>query len=352
MTTPTRFVVVGAGYRARYFWDLATAIPGLECAGVIARTPRDLPVPRYASLAEAVAAAEPDFVITSLPRSVTPDFVVEAAGRGIPVLAETPPAADVASMTELWHAVGDSGLVQVAEQYPLLPSHAARLKIARSGIIGDITQAQVSSTQTYHAVALLRAFLGLGRVPVSITARAFTAPLLSPMSRERWTADNEPAPTRDTIALLDFGDGRSGLYDFTDGQTRNPLRRRRTLVRGTLGEIDTDTVVRWAGPQTVITTPIQRRQTGHDLDLDGYDTDHLTWGDNVVYRNPLFGARWNDDEIAIATIMTQMAAWVRDEGPEPYPLADGCYDHQVGLAFEVAAASDSPVEIGHAPWLE
>ncbi len=352
MTTPTRFVVGGAGYRARYFWDLATAIPGLECAGVIARTPRDLPVPRYASLAEAVAEVKPDFVITSVPRAVTPDFIIEAVERGIPVLAETPPAADVASMVELWQAVGDSGLVQVAEQYPLLPSHAARLTIARSGVIGDITQVHISSTQTYHAVALMRAFLGVGRVPVSVTARAFTAPLLAPLSRARWTGDRDPTPIRDTIALLDFGDGRSGLYDFTDGQTRNPLRRRRTLVRGSLGEIDTDTVVRWTGPETVITTPIQRRQTGHDLDLDGYDTDHLTLGDDVVYRNAFFDARWNDDEIAIATIMTQMAAWVREESPEPYPLADGCYDHQVGLAFDAAAAVDGPVTITDAPWFD
>ena len=33
-----------------------------------------------------------DFVLTATPRAVTPRFIVEAVDRGLPVLAETPPA--------------------------------------------------------------------------------------------------------------------------------------------------------------------------------------------------------------------------------------------------------------------
>lgn len=347
--------MVGAGYRAQFFWQLAASLTELDCVGVVVRTPRDLPVPTYTSLEDCVRATHPDFVITSTPWAVTPQTIMLAVDHGLPVLAETPPASDVAAMTELWATVGGSGLVQVAEQYLLLPSHAARLAVVRSGAIGTPVQAHVSSTQYYHAVSLIRGFLGLGRLPVSVHASAFTAPLVNPLNRQRWTGEDDPQPTRNVLATLDFGAvdgvGRSGLYDFTDNQTRNPLRSRRTLVRGTHGELSNDQVVRFAGPESVVTTPLVRRQTGHDLDLDGYDTDHISYAAEVVYRNPVFGQHWNDDQIAIATLMLQMAHWVGGSGPEPHPLADGCYDHQVGLAIDESLRTGGRVEVSGAPWM-
>ena len=42
-----------------------------------------------------------------------------------------------------------------------------------------------------------------------------------------------------------------------------------------------------------------------------------------MYRNPFVGLRLMDEEIAIASLMAATGAWVRDDGPEPYPLAGG-----------------------------
>ena len=50
-----------------------------------------------------------------------------------------------------------------------------------------------------------------------------------------------------------------------------------------------------------------RRQTGYDLDLIGYDTEHITLGSEVLYRNPYPGRRWMDEEIAMATLLERMA---------------------------------------------
>jgi len=60
--------------------------------------------------------------------------------------------------------------------------------------------------------------------------------------------------------------------------------------------------------------------------------------------------RLNDEEIAISAMMEAMAAWCRDEGPAPYPLADGCQDHLVGLAIEESAASGEPVTTSAEAW--
>jgi predicted dehydrogenase len=342
----TSFVVVGAGWRAEMFWRLAGALPDVECLGAVVRTPRDLPVPAFASLDE----VRPDFVVTAVPWGANPAVVEDAVRRGLPVLAETPPAPDVPGLHALWSAVGGSGLVQLAEQYLLVPAHAARLAAVRAGAVGTATQVQVSSTHQYHAVSLIRGFLGAGRTPVTVRASRTTAPLVDPLTRDGWTGDADPRPAGTTIATLDFGDGRSGLYDFTDNQWHNQLRFRRILIRGTHGELRDDEVVRLAAPRTIVRTPLVRRQTGYDLDLDGFETDTITYGDRVLFRNPFLGRRWNDEEIAIATLLRAMAGWVRGDCPPPYPLADGAQDHLIALAVEEAADTDRTVTTAPAPW--
>ena len=97
-------------------------------------------------------------------------------------------------------------------------------------------------------------------------------------------------------------------------------------------------------------TPLVRRQTGYDLDLDGFETDVITLGTDVLFRNSFLGCRYNDEEIAMSTQLAQMAAWVRGDGPPPYPLADGLQDHHIALAIEEAADADRTVTTGPADW--
>lgn len=351
-TGVTSFAIVGSGWRAEYFWRLAAALDGLTCVGVVSRGPRDLPVPVHLSLDECIAAARPDFVVTAVPWAVTPSLVVELVERGVPVLAETPPAPDQDGLRGLWRKVGERGLVQVAEQYTRMPAHAARIALVRSGVIGDPTRVDVSSTHQYHAVSLIRSLLGVGRGPAEVRAVRTTAPLADPLSRAGWADPVEIKQATTTIATISFQDGGFGLYDFTDNQWHNQLLMRRLLVRGTLGELRDQDVVRLAADRTIVRSPIMRRQTGYDLDLDGFDTDHITFGSDVLYRNPYQGQRWNDEEIAIASLLQDTAAWVAGSGPEPYPLADGIHDHRMALAIEEAADGGTAVMVGFPPGSE
>jgi hypothetical protein len=45
-----------------------------------------------------------------------------------------------------------------------------------------------------------------------------------------------------------------------------------------------------------------------------------------------------------------MAAWRRDEGAPPYPLADGCQDHAVALAVEQAADTGETITTTREAW--
>ncbi len=332
------------------FQRVARGLEKVECVGAVVRSQRPFPVPTFGSLVECVDAVHPDFVLTAVPWPTTPGFVIEAVDRGLPVLAETPPAPDLEGLPSLWATVGDSHLVQVAEQYLLMPSHASRAALVRTGAIGEPTQVQVSSTHQYHAVSLIRGLLGVGRGPVTVRAVKLEAPLVDPLTKAGWTDDPDPHTVTNTIATLDFGLGRSGVYDFTDNQWHNQLRARRISVRGSAGELLNDEVVRMVAPRTLVSTPLVRRQTGYDMDLDGFDTDTITFGDEVLYRNPYPGRRWSDEEIAIGTLLDSTATWVRGEGPEPYPLAEGAQDHLIALAIEQAVATDRTVTTSEEAW--
>jgi hypothetical protein len=97
-------------------------------------------------------------------------------------------------------------------------------------------------------------------------------------------------------------------------------------------------------------SPLRRRQLGYDLDLNGYDTDHISFEGDIIYRNPYLGLRLSDDEIAVASLLSGMAKWCRQEGPPPYPLAEGSQDHLVSLAIDASLASGGAVTTTREEW--
>ncbi|MGW2626646.1 Gfo/Idh/MocA family protein [Micromonospora taraxaci] len=339
-TAQTRFGLVGSGWRGEFFLRLARLLPErLRATGVVTRTESRgaevaaaWDVPAFRTTAELLAHERPDFVIVSVPWPVTPDVTRELVAAGVPVLAETPPAPDLAGLRALWADVGGGGLVQVAEQYLLMPGHAARLALVRAGVLGEPTSVQISSTHLYHAVSLIRGLLGVGFDDAEVSARAFAAPLADPLSPAGWSGDDTPRQLSTTLATIDFG-GRMGLYDFTDNQWWNPLRGRRLVVRGSRGEMVDDRVVRLVDPTTPVESSLVRRQTGLDLNLEGLDLKHISFDGDVVYRNPFVGSGMSDDDIAVADILVRAGAWAREEGPAPYPLAEACQDHLISLAI-------------------
>ena len=354
---PMTFGVVGAGWRAEFFVRLARLLPDqLTLVGVSVRRPaaaeqlgRQWGIPAFLSPTELVHSRRPDFVISCVPRSVNPAVVAELVESGVHVLSETPPAPDLDGLRALWAQVGSRDLVQVAEQYLLMPGHAARRELVNRGVIGQPTSVQVSSTHDYHAVSMIRGLLGIGFEPAKVSASRVTGPLVDPLSRSGWTGNGTPKRAATTIATIDFGEA-SGLYDFTDNQWHNQLRLRRIVIRGSHGEIADDTVVRLAGERTIVKSSIIRSQLGYDLNLDGYDTEHISFDGEVVYRNAYLGLRLMDEEIALASLLTATGAWARGDGPAPYPLAQGCQDHLVGLAIDESATTGARVVTTIEPW--
>jgi predicted dehydrogenase len=353
----TTFGAIGSGRRTRFFLRLAAAVPDrFRVSGIVTRSAdraaeitAEWGVPAFGSIDELLRHERPDYIAAAVPWPAMPDAIRETAGRGVPVLAETPPAPDLDGLRSLWGDVGGTGLVQVAEQYLLMPGHAARLAIVREGVIGEPTSVQVSSTHLYHAVSMIRGLLGAGFEAAEVRASAFEAPLADPLGFDGWRGDGTPRRSTTTIATIDFG-GTMGLYDFTDNQWWNPLRMRRIVVRGSIGELVDDRVVRLADPVTPVESQLVRRDTGVDLNLELRDLKHISFDGRVVYRNPFDGAALSDDDIAVADILERTGAWARQEGPPPYPLAEACQDHLISVAIGESVQSGGPVTTGKEAW--
>src|SRR5688572_14384877 len=134
--TPYRFAVVGGGWRAEFFLRIAAALPGrFELAGLVVRNPeraRALEATwgcrTFRTPDALLEAVQPEFWVNSVSYAANCEVNRALLRTGLPILTETPPAATLEQMRELWAAVQEQGAkVQVAEQFHRQPHHAARI---------------------------------------------------------------------------------------------------------------------------------------------------------------------------------------------------------------------------------
>jgi predicted dehydrogenase len=362
---PAGFAIVGTGYRTEYFLRIAAALPDrLQVTALFGRNEsRALElgdrfgVPIVSDF-EALVRTRPGFVLVCVAWGPTPGFIKQAVAAGLPVLTETPPAPDAAGLRDLWADVGGGDApVQVAEQYQFQPMHAARIAIARSGLLGIPQAAHSWHCHGYHGVSLIRLLLGTGGVEATVQGFASPERLLSRPGRADESAPLEESTTNRILARFDFGaagadtSGGYGIFEFDGTQYWSPIRSRGVAVRGTRGELVTDDV-RWFGPDdTPLSAPLVRHAGGVDGDMTAHALWRISLGGDVVYTNPVAPARLHDDEIAGAETLGRMVTFANTGRPF-YPLADGCQDHYLSLLMDEAVLSAAPVQAEAQPWAD
>ncbi len=353
---PTRFGIVGGGWRSLFFLRIAQALPErFEVGGMFVRDEARgqaleaaWGVKTYRTLDELLRVSDQRFMVVSTPRTVTSHILSALAERSMPILTETPPGADLADLLALHDLSKRGARIQVAEQYHLQPLHAARLAFIRSGKLGTVSQAQVSIAHSYHGVSLLRKFLGISFEQVKISAHRFTAPLIAGPDRSGPPQQEQTILSEQQIAYLDFGD-KLGIFDFASDQYRSWIRSPRLLVRGERGEISNNQVRYLVDYHTPITLTFDRQDAGEDGNLEGYYHKGIQVGSEWLYENPFIPARLSDDEIAVAACLVGMDAYV-DGGPDMYSLAEASQDHYLGMMIEQAISSAQVVTTTRQPW--
>ena len=208
---------------------------------------------------------------------------------------------------------------------------------------------QMSSTHLYHAVSLIRGLLGVGFGPAAVGAglhRAAGRPAeVRRLDGRRHAEASAPRRWPPSTSAAAWG---STTSPTTSGGTR--CGPGASWSAGRWARSSTTASSAWSTRARRWSRTLVRRQTGIDLNLEGFDLDHISFDGRVVYRNPFVGSGMSDDDIAVAAITEATGAWARGEGPEPYPLAEACQDHALALAIEESVRTGIVVQTPAEPW--
>lgn len=357
---PAKFSIIGgAGYRAQYYLRVARALPDqFEVSGLVVRDEgkaREMEklwgTRAYPTLEELLKHETPDFIVVSVSGAASLPYLLQLGEAGVPALAETPPAADLAGLELLYQRLSKTGArIQVAEQYHLHPMQQARLALIASGRLGRISETTVSISHLYHGVSLIRKMLGVSFEEVRIRAMRFHTRWVQGPTRSGPPTEDKLVPAQRDLAWLDFGD-RLGIYDFTKDQHRSWIRSNHLSVRGERGEIFDDRVLIQQENTVPLQLELRRVNKGELENQEGYFLQGILCGEKWLYTNPFAPARLYDDELAIASCLEKMAQYVQG-GPEFYSLWEAAQDHYLGMMIERAIQCGETVVAARPCWAE
>ncbi|HTW99816.1 MAG TPA: Gfo/Idh/MocA family oxidoreductase [Acidimicrobiales bacterium] len=353
-----RFGLVGWGWRAQFFARAGHELgERARLCGVVtsdvtrAREVSDSwHVPAYPSLDDLLGAQRLDFVVVSVPAAAAPAVLGALAAVNMPALCETPPAPELDGLRALCDLARHGARLQVAEQYPFEPLHAARIALCRAGAIGQVSMASVSFSHGYHAFAVMRQLLGASGCDATIRAARRAAATENGNTRAGPRRQAHLLEQSRTVAVVELGEGL-GLYDFEDNQHRSYVRMPHVAVRGARGEIADDRLRLVHGLDESVTIRLERVVAGEGGDLTGHGILGITGPSGWAWRNPFPDARLADDELAVARCLDLMAEHAGG-APGFYGVADGAQDHYLYLCLQRAAESGEVVSAEVQPWAD
>lgn len=353
-----RFIVIGYGWRADFFYRLANMLPDqFEIAAGVLRTKEraaqvsgETGVFATDSLEEALAM-KPDFAVLCVPRAIVKEYLIRLMKSGMPVLCETPPAKDLGELQELWKAnEACGGKVQVVEQYFLQPLYAGLLDIVNQGYLGEVSNMTLSALHGYHAVSVFRKLLGIEFENCRISGQRFQFDVTATNSRSGFDTSGRVVKADRNWAAMTFDNGKTAFLDFSGEQYFSTIRTRRLNIQGVRGEINDMTVRCLNQENLAFTQEIRRNDIGVYNNAE-WSLKELMFMDRVIYKNPYYPARLNDDEIAVASCLTKMKEFV-DTGKDFYPLKEAMQDTYLSFAMEEAIAAGQTVMTSRQIWAD
>lgn len=332
-----RFGIVGSGWRSLFYVRIAKALPQhFTLTGVLVRNGEKKRlfeekhgVDAYMDREEFLRTA-PDFVVVAVSKPSICDVIREYVDLGIAVLAETPAALSVEKLEELWRMRQEGARIQVAEQYFLFPTVAAKLEAVRRGYLGELHCADLSYAHDYHAASLFRRFLNIGMERAVLRGEKYTFPVVDTDTRDGITYEGKVVPRYRNRVTIEYESGRVGFYDFSGVSYHSYIRDRHIRVQGQRGELD-DEVLCCVGANN---EPLKLRLEPM-VDSGEGGIVAVAMGEHTLYRTPFQGIRLNEDEIAIASFLLGMKKFLEDKA-EVYPLAEALQDSYFSILMKEA----------------
>lgn len=340
-----RFGLIGSGWRAEFYIRIAKALPErFELTKVLIRNKEKgerfsrLHDVEVVQTVEELEADRPDYVVLAIKRGIISGYLPKLFEKGIPVLCETPPGEDLKALRDVWEAYRKyDAKIQVAEQYFAQPLYAAWEKVIRDGRIGRVENINISSLHGYHGASIIRRFLRAGFENAVIYGKRFWFDVTETYGREGMAFDGEVFSCSRDRLTMEFDNGTVAYFDFSDpAQYHSFIRTRQLTVQGVRGEID-DMTIRYLTEENI---PVTQQLNRIDLGIYGnQEWSHygIMLGEEFLYKNPFANARFNDDEIAVASCMAKMGEYLRT-GEEFYSLKEALQDMYICLKMDEALA--------------
>lgn len=331
-----KYGIVGAGWRSEFYLRIADLLPDIfKVSGMYIRNrqkreefSKKYNTPIFDTL-EKLLETDFDFIVSCVNKTGICDIVRELACKNIPLLTETPIGTSLKEIETILGEIKPDWRVQVAEQFHFMPRNVAIKSVIDSGIIGEITQAQLSCCHDYHAASLIRFFLGTGDEMPKGFSFTQSDTVTRYNSRGGLLKEPQTVTAEEKFAFFKFKD-KTAVYDFNYEQYFSDIRASRIVIRGTNGEIinNSCTYLKNGLPHSFT---LRRNSYGANESLDGFTLVNITAEGKVVYENPFKGARLSDEEIAIATCLFNMKKYL-DTEVSFYTLKDAALDSKIFLS--------------------
>ena len=345
------YLIVGSGYRAKFYARIAKTYPALFSALFLCRSEEKAALMQYETGVPAVCSTEeaaafrPDFIVIAVNKTSITDVSIEWVNRGYPVLMETPAGMTREQLLQLWNLSQNSARIAVAEQYHRYPDMIAGLQAVSDGRIGTPGSAYLSLAHDYHGMSLLRRMLLTEGESYSIRGERTMYPVTETDSRTGPLPGNPVRERARDLVWVSFDSGKKALYDFSGVQYHSFIRSRHVLVRGDRGE--------WC--DTVLYCLDNRGQPVRE-ELRPVIPERYRELDTALLRDarrvPRAGLSMDNlqDEFAMASMLYDMKDFL-ENGTEVYPLREALEDAYFRILMEEALAEPwKEVRAGKMPW--
>jgi predicted dehydrogenase len=362
---PVRVAIVGTAARSDYLYGpLLQALPEqVDLVSVWGRSEESarrlgasLGVPHYTDLDRLIRETAPSIGIVSVAYNANGTVGLMAAEHGLHLLLETPIAHDLREADAIVSAAQSRGLkIEVAEQFHRRPIEQLKLRLLASGLFGRVYSSfNDFGGHGYHGVSVMRSYLGFDAVPTRVTGAVRDYPLAAQWSRLQGTYG--PRTETQEHGLIDFDDGRLGVFHWTSVAYDSPVRwwrgsrflaeRGMGVSSGSFGEpIDQLTLLTPGGeaPRPItIERQLERIDGGALVAMVAHTGDAdmpvVQWDNPFRPAMQGHGRQWHDDEIGVAGCILSLVDAVRTDGEPTYGAAQARLDQEIILAIRQSSA--------------
>jgi predicted dehydrogenase len=364
MSEPIRVAIIGTARRSDYLYGpIIAALPDqVELVAIWGRSTdsarrlgESLGVPWYTDLQKLITETAPQVGIVSVNYSANGEVGLMAVEHGLHVLLETPIAHKLSEADAIIQAAAQRGLkIEIAEQFQRRPLEQIKLALIASGLFGRVYSSfNDFAGHGYHGISVMRSYLGFDAQPVQVTG------LVRPYELgEHWSRLGNKTATRvetQEHGLIEFSDGRIGVFHWTNVGYDSPLRwwrSSRFLAEKGMGitvgvGLDVEERLSLLAPGSEAPCFIHLERRWERVDGGALVAMVAHTGDPalpiVSWDNPFcpphqgHGPQWHDDEIGVAGCLLSLVEAVRTNTEPSYGPQQGRLDQELILAIRMSS---------------